>query len=73
VPPIAIAAPASGTRAPVAAAATTTSNAAVMTTSQTKDWPSEPDGIVAPRSATSPSDARSTTAATTAPATWAAT
>ena len=42
-----------------------------MSSSQTNDWASDPEGVVAPRLATSPREARSTIAAAIAPVTCA--
>jgi hypothetical protein len=71
-PPMARAAASPTARVSVATAMITSIRKKVRTTSQRKAWRSEPEGSVAPTFATSPSDARRSKAAPTAPPTWAA-
>ena len=67
MPPIAIAAASPTARVSVATASTTNIRKALITSSQTNDWPCDPAGSVVPTCATSPSEARSSAAAATAP------
>src|SRR5512146_727463 len=68
VPPIAIAAASPTARVSVATAMITNIRNAVRTISHTNDWVFDPAGSVAPTCASRPSDARSSAAASTAPA-----
>ena len=67
MPPTAIAAASPTARVSVATAMITNIRNTVRTVSQRNDCPSEPDGSVAPTWATLPSDARSRSAAASAP------
>ena len=71
VPPMASAAACPTARISVATAVITTIRKNVSTTSQAKDWMSEPAGCVTPRSASGPSVARRAIAAMVAPRIWA--
>jgi hypothetical protein len=72
VAPTAIAAASPTARVSVATAMITNIRKNVSTASHRNACPSDPLGNVAPTCATSPSDARSTSAAAVAPASWAA-
>jgi hypothetical protein len=71
VPPIAIAAASPTARVSVATARITNIRKALITSSQRKDCPCEPEGSVVPRWAMFPSEPRSNAAAVTAPVSWA--
>jgi hypothetical protein len=73
VPPIAIAAASPTARVSVATAMITNIKKKLRTSSQRNDWPSEPEGSVAPMLAMSPNEARRSAAAQIAPRTCAAT